>query len=193
MSTAVAHRQRNAGRRSRVHVVAFMSLLWFATPQPVLATERLSIGSLSLDWPNGYKSERVGDAVLLRGPNDERVIISYVRGRNHLAKDQRERFARMHLVYALRTLPETAARHGMLVQPLMSTHLKNGTVIYSTASQVQHAASESYYLQYFVVGPFSIALFKIEGEGETMRQKMRFDALFYSAQWNEIRVTARVR
>ena len=81
----------------------------------------------------------------------------------------------------------------MLVQPLMSTHLKNGTVIYSTASQVQHAASESYYLQYFVVGPFSIALFKIEGEGETMRQKMRFDALFYSAQWNEIRVTARVR
>ena len=193
MSTPVTDRHRNDGRRGRGHVFVFAILLLFGTPQPVVANERLSIGSLSLDWPDAYKSERVGDAILLRGPNDERVVISYLRGRNHFAKDQRERFARMHLVYALRTLPEMAARRGMVVQPLMTTHLKDGTVIYSTASQVQHAATESYFLQYFVVGPFSIALFKIVGEGETMRQKMRFDGLFNSAQWNEIRVTARVR
>jgi hypothetical protein len=44
-----------------------------------------------------------------------------------------------------------------------------------------------------VVGPFSIALFKIEAEGETMGQKRRFDRLFRSLQWNETRVSAQIR
>jgi len=43
------------------------------------------------------------------------------------------------------------------------------------------------------VCPFGIALFKIEGEGETVRQKTRFDGLFHCAQWNEIRVATQVR
>jgi hypothetical protein len=189
----MAHRYRNNACRWICRVLGFAIPLLFGAPQQVLAAERLSIGSLSLDWPDGYKSERLGDAILLRGPDDERVVISYVRGRNHFAKDQRERFARMHSIYALRTLPGMAARHGVVVQALRTTYLRDGTVIYSTASQLQHATRESYYLQYFVVGPFSIALFKIEGEGETMGQKTRFDGLFKSSQWNETRVSARFR
>ena len=193
MSTVVAPCYRNVACRWICHLFGFAVPLLMAAPQQVLAAERLSIGSLSLDWPDGYKSERLGDAVLLRGPSDERVIISYVRGRNHFAKDQRERFARMHSIYALRTLPDMATRHGVLVQALETTHLRDGTVIYSIASQMQHATRESYYLQYFVVGPFSIALFKIEAEGETMSQKRRFDRLFRSLQWNETRVSAQIR
>ena len=193
MSTVVAHCYRNVACRWICHVFGFAIPLFFAAPQQILAAERLSIGSLSVDWPDGYKSERLGDAILLRGPNDEHVVISYVRGRNHFSKDQRERFARMHSIYAQRTLPDMAARHGVVVQALRTTYLRDGTVIYSTASKLQHPARESYYLQYFVVGPFSIALFKIEGEGETMGQKTRFDGLFKSSQWNETRVSARFR
>ena len=189
----MAHRYRNKACRWICRILGVAIPLLFGAPQQILAAERLSIGSLSLDWPDGYRSERLGDAILLRGPDDECVVISYVRGRNHFAKDQRERFARMHSIYALRTLPDIAARHGIVVQALKTTHLRDGTVIYSTASQLQHATRESYYLQYFVVGPFSIALFKIEGEGETMGQKTRFDGLFKSSQWNETRVSARFR
>ena len=168
-------------------------LLLFTAPQSVLAVERLSIGTLSVDWPEGYSSDRVGDALLLRAPNDERVIVSYLRGRNHFLKEQRLRFAGMHRVFALRTLTDMAASRGKMVRPLTISELADGTIVYSTASRVRHATMDSYYLQYFVVGPFSAALFKIEGEGDTLREKTRFDAVFASARWNEARVSGRVR
>jgi hypothetical protein len=99
----------------------------------------------------------------------------------------------MHRVFALRTLTDMAAARGRLVQPLMITVLADGTIVYSTASRVRHATMESYYLQYFVVGAFSAALFKVEGEGETLSHKRRFDAVFTSAHWNEVRVHALAR
>lgn len=185
-------RNKLIGGIGRAFAGALM-LLYYAAPQPVLAMERLSIGTLSLDWPDGYSSDSLGDALLLRAPGDERVIVSYLRGRNHFAKEQRLRFARMHRDFALRTLTDMATNRGAMVQPLTISELADGTVVYSTASRVRHATRESYYLQYFVVGPFSAALFKLEGEGQTLRQKKRFDAVFASVRWNEVRVNRHIQ
>jgi hypothetical protein len=170
-----------------------IALLLLGTAGPLLGADSIRIGSLCLDWPDGFTNERFGDALLLKGPAEERVVVSYLRGRNDFSKEERGRFARMHHIFATRTLPDAAAGHGLVVQPLTTIRLANGTMIYSTASQAQHAATEYYYLQYMIVGPFSAALFKVQGYGDVISQKSRFDALFASARWNEVAVTSHVR
>jgi hypothetical protein len=192
-----AGRQRGARAQSRqalfTRVACAITFFTFCCPAPAGAKDQLRIGALSLDWPEGYRSERSGEELLLRGPDDERVVVSYSRGMNHFDLQLQERFAKMHRSFALRTLHAMAAGSGTVVQDLQIVHLSRDTVVYSTASRVRHASAESYYLQYFVAGPFSVALFKVQGDGETMRAKRRFDAMFSSAHWNEAVVTARIR
>ena len=135
-----------------LHVV--LIILLCATARSLWADDGISIGTLVLDWPKGFSNHRTGDALLLRGPDDEHVVVSYLRGRNDFGRLERARFARMHQVFALRTLPDSAAMRGAVVQALRCTQLPNGMVVYSTASQASQASQPYYYLQYFVVGPF---------------------------------------
>jgi len=165
-----------------------LAALVLGAAQPLAADDKISIGSLSLDWPDGFSNRRFGDALLLIGPESESVVVSYLRGQNNFSKAARLRFSRMHHQFALRALPNSAAVRGGIVQPLRSIRLANEAMVYSIASQAQDGSGAHYYLEYFVVGPFSAALFKLEGHGDALTQVSRFDLVFASARWNEVTV-----
>jgi hypothetical protein len=69
----------------------------------------ICVGTLTLEWPGGFTNQRFADALLLDGPNHERVLISYLRGGNGFPDKDRARFDRMHCAFAVRSLPQAAA------------------------------------------------------------------------------------
>jgi hypothetical protein len=179
---------RTSTRLVRVRLLALL----LGASHPLCAAQ-ISIGTLTLDWPEGFTNQRFGDALLLIGPNEERVVISYLRGGNGFSEKERARFIGMHRSFAVRALPRSAAERGIVVQQLDTNRLGNGAVIYSIASQAPQGTDGAYFLEYFLVGPFSAALFKIEGRGNALSRKRSLDVAFMTAHWNEAVVSGRLR
>ena len=148
----------------------------------------LDLGSLRMEWPDGYKELGGDSPIQLVGPDGTGVLITVWKvspeGDSSEAPNTRLAFSSI----AESNLPKLAAAQGKVVVSLQQQSLPSGSVLYSTATKTGSRRTPEFYLQYMLVAPSTrAALFSIEGRGEAIAQHARFREYFDSAAWLDAR------
>ena len=148
----------------------------------------LDLGSLHINWLDGYVATGSDSPIQLVGPDGVHVFItiwsSTPKTRSISPADMQSTFSRI----AESRLPELAAAQGNVVLPLRREILRDGSALYSTATQAGSRHKPEFYLQYMLVAPSArAALFTIEGPGDAVLQHPRFLARFSSVTWADAR------
>ena len=150
------------------------------------AEQTLKFGSLSLQWPDGWRSEESNGEQRLLGPNGEKVIVTVSSLRPAVAEDEAVKAIQSLHDFANSQMPRLAeAVGGTVTRPLQRDAVDDVHVNYSTVSQKKGFFGQSYYLQYFLVGRRSGVFLTLEGKGDAVPKADQFDKIVSTAYWHE--------
>src|SRR5262245_31571218 len=140
--------------------------------------------TFSISWLDGFTYTPAGQSQRWRGPNDELVIATVAIPRGPLQDSDIARTIAQHTSFAETKLPGLAAAKGSVTKELTKEQLSSGATLYSTATQTTQRFKDYYYLQFFHISPQAeIALFTVEGFGQSTAEFGRYRPLFDSAKW----------
>lgn len=160
-----------------------IALLLFLLAVHASAAE-LRIGTLSLDWYDGFIQSTNSEPIRLNGPDGVVVLISAYRIKDNAETNAGASLVERHVALALDHLPKLASKTGKVVLPLTRDDLPNGMILFSIATKTGSLFSHGFFLQYCLISPEArIALFTVEGNGDPLVEHERYRPLFNTAQW----------
>ena len=138
----------------------------------------IQLGSLALDWPQGYTVKSTQPPFELAGPGGAKAMVTVLRpGSKALSAEEIDEVGE-------RMLTAQAQKAGRVVLPLGKEMLPDGTQLRYIGSEVSGLLRSGYLLQYMLVAPQGqIALVTFEGRGETLSQHESLRGLFRSVRW----------
>ncbi len=163
----------------RVLKFAISILLSLALFQPAIAFDRLQVGELSLPWPDGWKLLQTDQDIRLKGPNKERMIVTYL----PLTEDPKQNVIALHK-FAKSTLPDTAKTvGGKVIRPLEAKKLPTGLMLYSTLTVSEYQKAQPFFLQYLIVGDQGGTLLTLQGKDSNNEMIKVYDKAISQATW----------
>lgn len=152
----------------------------------------ISLGSLTLDWPAGYKLKSSQAPFELAGPGGVKVMVTVMR-LSGPAQGGADAFTKLQGTTE-KLLTGQALKAGKTVIPLTRDTLPDGTLLQFIGSEASGLFKSGYFLQYALLtqgGP--IAFLTFEGNGDVAAQHASAKALFASLRWDAGEGTAAER
>jgi hypothetical protein len=149
-------------------------------------TQLMHAGTLSLDFPPGWRFAPGDHRAEGHGPDGEFVIMNYRTLKPGVPPEVTAEHWKELKGLAEGKMPGLAAKHGNEVRrPFNETWTKDGRVQYSTVSQGKQFFKDYYFLQYMLGSPRMLAYMTVEGYGNAEEAARRFERILATQRWDE--------
>jgi hypothetical protein len=139
------------------------------------------IGSMSIQWLDGFERTSNEAAVRFVGPGGEVVLVTAMGIRNGADV---ERAVKTYLMFGEKELPRLSAAKGKDVMKLSRETVSENITLFSTAALSKKDA-QMFYLQFLAVSSTGrAALITVEGRGDPAQQFQRFRPLLGTINWS---------
>jgi len=168
-----------------MRTVAAAVCLFFALCALAVEPLVLRVGTLAMQFPDGWTFQGGKQRAEGKGPDGEAVIVTYrvlVQGAPPEAVEQHWKAVRG---FAADKLPEIAAKNGEVLRPPAEVALPGGRVQFSTVSQGKRLLRDYYFLQYLLGSSRALVFLTVEGFGSATEASGRFDQILATQQWDE--------
>ena len=146
----------------------------------------VQLGSLVLQWPDGFVPTSTKPPFALTGPSGEKVLVTVMRQRNEPAPPGNAAEQGKMAEVGERFVRGQAEKVGTVVLPLERSTLLDGTLLYHTGSRTSGLFSTGYFLQYLLVSPVGrLAFITVEGKGDASTEHPKYLGPIATARWLE--------
>jgi hypothetical protein len=163
----------------------FVIFALVVTLAPMARGAEVQLGSMAMQWPDGFTHKAGSAPIRLVGTGGEEVLASIFRiGSEAQPWDKEIDFPKM-LESGSQQISTQAQRVGKVVVPLQRKELPDGSTLLTAASETSSLFSKGYFLLYMVISPAGrVGFITVEGSKSVATQEHeRFLPYFQSVSW----------
>lgn len=151
---------------------------------PVTGAVEIGVGSLRLQWPEGFTTTSGEGPLQLIGPDGAVVLVSVFRIEKASDDAPADRLAKM-VAFGERRLMEEAPAASTTPVPLARQTLPDGSVLLFVGFETRDPFAPDFLLKFLVVAAAGdrLGFVTIEGDGDVRFEKHVYRPIFESVRW----------